>query len=325
MGTDHCESSRQSRCHQADWGIEVSEETAVECLPGLTSVIIVSHQSMSTLPRCIDAVLGSTALVQLIVVDNASEDGAIDWLRERAHESTPLHLVANTDNRGYAAACNQGLKIARGDLVLILNPDAFLAADTIELMRQSLADAQEIGLLGCRVDDERGCPNGPQRRREPTARRSLMTLLGLDRWQHRWPRLAGIEIPPAQAQQPIELVDAVNGSAMLIRAALFRRLGGMDERFKLHAEDLDLCRRVRDEGWLVARAAKIRVVHLGGVSSRARPFWVEWQKSCSLWRYFRKHQADATWLVRSAVASGLGLRLLVRLPALTWRWLKSRI
>jgi GT2 family glycosyltransferase len=85
---------------------------------------------------------------------------------------------------------------------------------------------------------------------------------------------------------------------MLMPSNLFVQLGGFDEGYHMHAEDLDLCRRVRDAGYEVLIANDIRALHIGGVSSRSRPLWVEWQKHRSLWRYFDKFEAiqTPTWM-----------------------------
>jgi GT2 family glycosyltransferase len=93
---------------------------------------------------------------------------------------------------------------------------------------------------------------------------------------------------------------------MLMPLGLFLQLGGFDEGFRLHVEDLDLCRRTREAGYEVLVANDIRVVPVGGVSSRARPIWVERQKHASLWRYFRKFEAaDTPVLERPVLWLGL--------------------
>lgn len=289
-------------------------------IAGLTSVIIVSYRSLATLSSCLDAVLASDTPVEVVVVDNDSEDGSVRWLLDRAATESRLKVIANTRNRGFAAACNQGAATASGDALMLLNPDAYLPVDALRRLRAYFARDAGIGLLGCAIVDGQGNLHGPQRRREPTARRALMTLSGLDRWQRRWPCLAGIERPPSTAPEmpgsAPESVDAVNGSVMLIRTTVYRDLHGMDEGFTLHAEDLDLCRRIRDAGWQVRRAGDVRVVHVGGVSSRSRPIWVEWQKTRSLWRYFRKHQSKAGWPQRAVIAAALAVRFTLKLPLL---------
>ena len=96
---------------------------------------------------------------------------------------------------------------------------------------------------------------------------------------------------PRDPATPLQPVDAVSGALMVLPRSLFMRIGGFDEGYRLHAEDLDLCRRVRQAGAMVAVANKVEVLHVRGVSSRARPLFVEWHKHRGLWRYFRKFEA----------------------------------
>ena len=126
-------------------------------------------------------------------------------------------------------------------------------------------------------------------------------------------------MPPADAQV-LQPVDAVSGALMLLSRPLFDRLDGLDEGYRLHAEDMDLCRRARQAGAVVAVANDIRVLHIRGVSSRARPVFVEWHKHRGLWRYFRKFEAAqcglptqlgvfaAIWLHFGAVLARVALR-----------------
>jgi len=104
-------------------------------------------------------------------------------------------------------------------------------------------------------------------------------------------------------------VDAVSGALMVLPRRLFERIGGFDAGYRLHAEDLDLCRRAREAGAMVAVANDVRVLHLRGVSSRARPLFVEWHKHRGLWRYFRKFEAPRRGpFVRVAVFFAIVLR-----------------
>lgn len=287
----------------------------------LVTVVIVTYWSQDTIVRCLDAVLASSTELEVIVVDNGSGDQTCARVRARADVEPRLRLLVNPDNPGFAAACNQAAALSTGDAVLFLNPDAFVAPDSISRLRAIVDADDQAGVVGCRVIDEGGRLCGPQRRREPTWRRSLVSAAGLARLERRWPSLQGVDAPAplvaGAAAADIEAVDAVNGSVMLLPLAVFRSVGGFDEDFRLHAEDLDLCRRVRDAGYQVMYAASVTVTHIGGVSSRRRPLWVEWQKTRSLWRYFRKHdRAAGNPLVMALVAGGLGLRYLLRIPVL---------
>ena len=309
-------------------------------MSALTSVIIVSHWSGATIGACLDQVLAAAGNHQVIVADNQSGDDTLMEVRQRLDaqpagdpDALParLKLIANDHNRGFASACNQGAAVADGDVLVFLNPDAFVAADSLARLRSLLASRPGLGLLGCRVVDQAGRPSGPQRRREPPWRRSLMSLTGLARFEHRWPALAGIEHPAGLGSmakapgEPVDPVDAVNGALMMLPAPVFHAIGGFDKGFRLHAEDLDLCRRVREAGWLVGHASAIVITHIGGVSSRRRPLWVHWCKTRSLWRYFRKHEPQAGPLLRLAVASGLLLRWALAVPAAVLASVRNRL
>jgi GT2 family glycosyltransferase len=100
----------------------------------------------------------------------------------------------------------------------------------------------------------------------------------------------------------LQLVDAVSGALMLLPRALFARIGGFDGGYRLHAEDLDLCRRARAAGSTVAVAKDVRVFDVRGVSTRARQMFIELHKHRGLWRYFRKFEAPRrSLLVRASV------------------------
>ena len=107
----------------------------------------------------------------------------------------------------------------------------------------------------------------------------------------------------------LQPVPAISGALMLMPRALFERIGRWDAGYRLHAEDLDLCRRARQAGATVAVANDLKVLHLRGVSSRSRPFFVEWHKHRGLWRYFRKFDAPRRGVpARVAVFAMIWLR-----------------
>jgi GT2 family glycosyltransferase len=127
--------------------------------------------------------------------------------------------------------------------------------------------------------DEFGHADPAARRRDPSLR-ELMTQRGSRRDLYLG----------KDPHEVLQRVDAVSGALMLMPLGLFLQLAGFDENFHLHVEDLDLCRRTREAGYEVLIANDLTVVHVGGVSSRSRPLWVEWQKHGSLWRYFSKFE-----------------------------------
>ncbi|WP_290977218.1 glycosyltransferase family 2 protein [Hydrogenophaga sp.] len=243
-------------------------------------VVVVTHASASTIEACLEALLAARHVVRLLVVDNASPDDTAERVERMVRRDPRLGLVRNLENRGFAAACNQGATAIAQPWIAFVNPDAFVARDTLSRLVEHAIARPGAGLLGVEQRDEQGLPDPASRRADPSLREQLFTLgrrenlfLGRD---------------PAQ---DVQAVDAVSGALMLLPAVLFARLDGFDEGFRLHAEDLDLCRRVREAGYEVVVANDLAVTHLRGVSSGRRPVWVEFQKHRGLWRYFRKFEA----------------------------------
>ncbi|MFI4969205.1 MAG: glycosyltransferase family 2 protein [Lysobacterales bacterium] len=255
---------------------------------GLTSIIVVAADSGPLLRECIDAALASDAGVEVILVDNASGDGEVEGVAAAHAADTRLRTVRNATNLGFGPACNRGAAIARGDWLMFLNPDCLLQPATVAALRDVLDRDPGIGLLGVMVCDPHGKPARGIRRRDPTLWRALASATGVARLELRWPSLAGVEMPVAVvATSALECVEAVSGACMTLPRRVFEQVGGFDERYFLHVEDLDLCRRVRDAGHRVVIAHALRVIHAQGSSSRHRPLFVAWHKHRGMWRYFR--------------------------------------
>lgn len=285
---------------------------------GLTSVIIVCADSGTGAADCVGQVLASTVPVEVIVVDNASSDGCVDAVAARFAADTRVRIVRNERNLGFGTGCNRGAAVATGDALVFLNPDCVLAQDVLKRLREASASA--AGLLGVEIVDAAGIPEPASRRRDPLMRRALMTLSGLARFERRWPALAGIDLPSGSNRPPVETVDAVSGALLYLPRAAYERLGGFDEGYFLHAEDLDLCRRARDAGLRVACVNTIRVEHGKGGSSRHRPLFVSWHKHRGMWRWFVEFDPAArNPLLRGVVWVGLWLHFAARAPIDAWR------
>jgi GT2 family glycosyltransferase len=199
-------------------------------------------------------------------------------------------------------ACNQGAADSRAPWLAFVNPDCLVEPDSLVRMRthaNALMGFGEDGprdiaeyfdavatrgkggdvVIGADLVGEDAVRDAAARRRDPDFAAML-----------RNPSRAQLGVA-VDASQPLQTVDAISGALMLLPRGLFECIGGFDEHYRLHAEDLDLCRRARVEGATVACANDVQVVHVRGVSSRARPLFVEWHKHRGLWRYFSKFEA----------------------------------
>jgi GT2 family glycosyltransferase len=242
------------------------------------AAIVVSHRSEETLDECLSRLRAADGVAEIRVVDNASDDGTLDIVQRHALADPRLRFIANPDNPGFAVACNQGASDTHAPWLALVNPDCFVEADSLARLRDH-AISIGGGLIGADLVDEAGMRDAAARRRDPDFAAML-----------RDPARARLGIP-VDPPQPLQIADAVSGALMLLPRALFARIGGFDEGYRLHAEDLDLCRRARAAGATIACANDVRVVHVRGVSSRPRPLFVEWHKHRGLWRYFRKFEA----------------------------------
>ena len=268
---------------------------------GLTSVIVVAADSGALLLQCVDRVLASRVPVEVIVVDNASQDGFAAKAAALYASDARFRLLGNASNRGFGPACNQGAAVATGDALVFLNPDCLIETDTFAQFRAIADRDQSIGLLGADVRTPDGAPARGNRRRDPTLRRAFMAMSGLAHFESRWPALGGVEMPEAAGAPRVEHVDAVSGACLFVPRAVFEQSGGFDEAYFLHVEDLDLCRRVRDAGYVVAIAHALRAVHAQGGSSRHRPLFVSRHKHRGMWRYFTRFDPAA----KNPLARGL--------------------
>ncbi|WP_159017534.1 glycosyltransferase family 2 protein [Cognatiluteimonas profundi] len=247
-------------------------------------VVVVTHRSASTIEACLERLRAADGVAAIRVVDNRSDDGTLAIVQRHAAADPRLRFIANPDNPGFAVACNQGVAALADDAgvtwLAFVNPDCFVEADSLSHIRTHARQFDGNGLIGADLVDEDGVRDAAARRRDPDfgamLRSPAATRLGV----------------PMDPTRSLQQVAAVSGALMLLPLILFRRISGFDDGYRLHAEDLDLCRRVREAGAVVAVANDVRVVHARGVSSRSRPLFVEWHKHRGLWRYFRKFEAS---------------------------------
>ncbi|KRG73783.1 glycosyl transferase [Stenotrophomonas chelatiphaga] len=267
--------------------------------------VVVTYQSSSTIEDCLQRLRDARGIAEIRVVDNGSVDDTVDILQRHASHDPRVRFIANPDNPGFAAANNQGVADSSSPWLAFINPDVMVEADTLAVLCER---AQPLGdcLLGVEQVDEHGRADDAVRRRDP----DFLAML----------RSPGSGSKLALARDPqvaMQYVPAISGAVMLMPRALFDRIGGWDAGYRLHAEDLDLCRRVRGAGGVVAIANDLQVLHVRGVSSRSRPFFVEWHKHRGLWRYFQRFEARQRSLpVRVAVWGAIWAHALLQVPRL---------
>lgn len=246
--------------------------------PNALCVVVVSHRSEATIDDCLARLRESHGVSQVRVVDNGSDDGTLAIVQRHALADARVRFIGNPDNPGFSVACNQGARAGDAPWLAFVNPDCLPAHDALQRLLDHARSVGGEAVVGADLVDEAGVRDPAARRRDPDFAAMLSSRAARDLSL----RVNGVAL---------QAVEAVSGAVMLLPRALFERLGGFDEAYRLHAEDLDLCRRARQAGARVCVANDVQVVHLRGVSSRTRPLFVEWHKHRGLWRYFRKFDA----------------------------------
>lgn len=221
-------------------------------------VVVVSYNSRDHLRTCVEH-LSRLAGTHVVVVDSASDDGSLDVVAD-----LPVTRVPLGENRGFAYACNEGIRRGSSDYVLLLNPDAYLDHEALDLLVESLQSDPTIGAVGPRIVDEHGTLQFSIRR-FPRAISSFAQALFLHRI---WPRASWVDElvrDPAAYTSP-DAVDWVSGACMLLRRRALEVVEGLDAGFFLYREDADLCRRLQDAGYRIWFEPRATCRHIGGAS-----------------------------------------------------------
>lgn len=288
-------------------------------MPGLTSVVTVNFNAGEILAASANAVLASTPRVELFVVDNASTDDSLAHLKEKAVPGHWLYVLRAGSNLGFARATNLGLRSARGDMVLLLNPDCIVQPDTVARLRAVLDAHPEAGMAGPLILNPDGSEQAGCRRAVPTPWRALMRTLGLGRFRPGGVFddfvLTGRPLPPGPTP-----VEAISGAFMLVRRSALEKIGALDEGYFLHCEDLDWCMRFREAGQKILFVPDVAVVHHKGACSKDRPLRVLWHMHRGMIRFYGKFFRDRyplpmMWLVYAGVwlrFAGQALRTVAR-------------
>lgn len=223
------------------------------------SVIVVSYNSVGWLRPCLESVYSRAGGCRLdvIVVDSGSTDGSADLVEREFPQVT----VLRRGNRGFAAANNAGLAVARAPFVLFLNPDTEILDGTFQQLLDMLASRPTVGMVGCRQVSVEGSLH-PTIRRFPSASRYLCEALGSERLSMDLSCL-GERVRNPDLYERETACDWTSGSFMLARREVVTAVGGMDERYFLYCEEPDLCLRIKASGWDVRHVPDMTILHYG--------------------------------------------------------------
>ena len=263
-------------------GAQQTDETVCDRI----SVIVVVYRTGPALQEAIQRVLSEPLVHQFILIDNGSTPEESGWMQAAARDYAHVRLLQGHGNVGFAKGCNMGARASSGDVLVFLNPDAFLQEGCLASLARGVRQGPQPCLVGARVLNPDGTEQRGARRGEVTP---VTTLLSLLRLAHRFSWLHRFEIHQEGEPSPCGRlkVPTISGAGFAMTRADFDSLSGFDEDYFLHVEDIDLCWRVRRAGGAVWFDPGATVVHLGS-TSQTNPLKVELWKGVGLVRYFRK-------------------------------------
>ena len=270
-------------------------------------IVIVSYNVSDRLRDCLRSLSGQ----RVIVVDNASSDGSAAMVHT---EFPTVELVANTDNRGFAAACNQGIAASTEDFILILNPDTVATPVALQILLDVMRTESRAGACGPRLLNPDGSLQ-PSCRRFPILPRLLLDELGFGNLFPHSKFFGGYRMTWWAHDQLLE-VDQLMGAALLLRRAALEQVGTFDERFFMYFEEVDLCLRLRDAGWKVLFVPGAEVMHHGGQSARQGLREATLYRYRSLGAFYRKHYPG--WHL-AVFKVAMGVAIMMRLVLYTFQ------
>lgn len=268
-------------------------------------IVTVSYRGEALLRRCLLSLRehagGRTANV--VVIDNASGDGTADMV---AAEFPEVELRTQSSNLGFAAASNIGIRAGGAPYVLILNPDAAIDAGTLGPLVSLLDSDDRIGCCGPALIREDGSFDHAARRSFPTP------LSALGHFSGAGARLGGGTLAAYRAPD-VERgpVEAINGAFMLLRRTALDDIGLFDEGYWMYMEDLDLCYRLHQRGWVTYYEPRSRALHTkAGTTGGVRSPRLNIAFHRGMGRFYRRHYApESNGLLDLAVYAGIGLKL----------------
>ncbi len=268
-------------------------------------IVIVNFNAKPLLDACLASVYRSQDVeFDVSVVDNASDDGSSQMVRERYPQAT---IIEHADNRGFAYANNQALQAwgftddgaAEPDdgypYVLLLNPDTELPADGLAKAVAYMDAHQDVGVVGAKLLKPDGTLDLACRRSFPAPGVAFYRMVGLSRLFPRSKRFGRYNLTYLDPDETAE-VDAVAGAFMLVRAEAIRQAGLLDERFFMYGEDLDWALRMKQQGWKVVYYPEVVVLHHKGGSSQRNRSKVVTSFYRSMLLFYEKHYAKSMLL-----------------------------
>lgn len=269
------------------------------------SIIIVNYNVKAFLQNCLLSIKKATEKIdsEIIVVDNASDDGSIELIKKNFNDIT---LIESQVNLGFSRANNLGLKISHGKYICLINPDTIVEENTFQVMIDFMDNHPEVGLAGCKILNPDGTFQLACRRSFPTPWVAFTKIIGLSKLFPKSKLFAKYNLTYLDENQSYE-VDAVSGSFMFFRREVYEKIGGLDETFFMYGEDLDYCYRVKKAGYKVYYVHSTQIIHFKGESTK-RSNIDELKHFYDAMRLFVRKHFSGSWIMEIILQAAINLR-----------------
>jgi GT2 family glycosyltransferase len=271
------------------------------------SIIIVNWNTCNLTKQTIESVYRETSGIdfEIILTDNASSDDSVEVIKK---EFPQVILIENKENLGFGKANNQGMRIALGKYIMLLNSDTVVLSQAITRLTSYLDEHEDITMLGPKLLNEDRTFQYSCRRNLPNPMNSFFHLFGLAKLFPKSKMFTDYK-RFAYDSNRTEPVEAISGAAMFFRRGVFDTMGGFDEQFFMYGEDLDFCKRVQDKGWKTMFVHDAEIIHFGGQSSKKRRKQSLVNFYDAMWIYYKKHfYSTYPKAISMFVYLGIGLR-----------------
>ena len=278
------------------------------------TVVIVSYNVKHYLEQCIVSVQQAARDIDhdIIVVDNASSDGTVGYLRQRFPQG--VTIVESMHNLGFARANNIAINQSQSQYVLLLNPDTFISEDSLRTVIAFMDEHPQAGAAAAQMHNADGTLAPESRRALPTPWVSLLKMLGFSR-RYYMSHLSWQEPNP---------IDVVSGAFMMLRREALESVGLLDENFFMYGEDIDLSYRVVKGGyqnWYVPAP----IVHYKGESTQKSSFRYVHVFYQAMLIFFRKHYGHLSFLVTLPVKVAIYFRAFIALLQMLWQRIRMSL
>jgi len=275
------------------------------------SAIVVSYFTGPLLARSIASLKAQPEIRQIVLVDNGNVAGEVDHAIEACANGPEIVVLSGHGNIGFAAGCNRGADRASGEFLLFFNPDAIMPDGGVAQLLSDSEPLERPWMIGAKLVGPDGVEQQGSRRATLTPWRALVEAARLYNLAPRHPYFRRFNLHNDDCPEELTAAPTISGACFFLPRKDYEAIGGMDERYFLHVEDIDFCLRFTKAGGGVYFDPNVSVVHFKS-SSRVSPVRVEARKTASMIRYFRTHFSDTypapfLWLVAAAVVVKFGI------------------